>query len=259
MKVLILAGGYGTRLSEETDIRPKPMVEVGGKPIIWHIMKTYSYYGLNEFIILLGYKGYFIKEYFANYLLHQSDVTIDMSKGDIQMHNKSSEPWKVTLLGTGLNAMTGTRIKKAKDYVGKETFMLTYGDGLADINIKETLKFHKKHGKFMTITSAQPSGRFGALNVDKSNRVIDFREKPQGEESWINAGYFICEPEVFDYIGDGDNVVFESEPLKNLVKDEQIFTYKHNSFWMPMDTLRDKIKLNEIYNSKKAPWVVWDD
>lgn len=259
MKALILAGGYGTRLSEETDIRPKPMVEVGGKPIIWHIMKTYSYYGVNEFIILLGYKGYFIKEYFANYILHQSDVTIDMSNGDLQMHNKFSEPWKVTLLDTGLNAMTGARIKKAKDYVGNETFMLTYGDGLADINIKNTLKFHKKHGKFMTMTSAQPDGRFGALNVDKSNRVIDFREKPQGEESWINAGYFICEPEVFNYIGDGNNVVFEKEPLKNLVKDEQIFTYKHNGFWMPMDTLRDKNKLNEIYNSKKAPWVVWAD
>lgn len=259
MKTLILAGGYGTRLSEETDIRPKPMVEVGGKPILWHIMKTYSYYGVNEFIILLGYKGYFIKEYFANYILHQSDVTIDMSNGDMQMHNKSSEPWKVTLLDTGLNAMTGARIKKAKDYIGNETFMLTYGDGLADINIKETLKFHKKHGKFMTMTSAQPVGRFGALNVDKSNRVIDFKEKPQGEESLINAGYFICEPEVFNYIGDGDDVVFEKEPLKNLVKDEQIFTYKHNSFWMPMDTLRDKNKLNEIYNSKKAPWVVWAD
>jgi len=259
MKALILAGGYGTRLSEETDIRPKPMVDVGGKPIIWHIMKTYSYYGVNEFIILLGYKGYFIKEYFANYILHQSDVTIDMSNGDMQMHNKSSEPWKVTLLDTGLNAMTGARIKKAKDYVGNETFMLTYGDGLADINIKDTLKFHTKHGKFMTMTSAQPGGRFGALKVDKNNRVIDFREKPQGEESWINAGYFICEPEVFNYIGDGDNVVFEKEPLKNLVKDEQIFTYKHNSFWMPMDTLRDKHKLNEIYNSKKAPWVVWAD
>ncbi len=259
MKALILAGGHGTRLSEETDIRPKPMVEVGDKPILWHIMKTYSYYGVNEFIILLGYKGYFIKEYFANYILHQSDVTIDMSNGEIQMHNKSSESWKVTLLETGLSAMTGARIKKAKDYIGNETFMLTYGDGLADINIKETLKFHKKHGKFMTMTSAQPDGRFGALNVDKSNRVIDFKEKPQGEDSWINAGYFICEPEVLNYIGDGDDVVFEKEPLKNLVKDKQIFTYKHNSFWMPMDTLRDKKKLNEIYNSKKAPWVVWAD
>lgn len=259
MKALILAGGYGTRLSEETDIRPKPMVEVGGKPILWHIMKTYSFHGVNEFIILLGYKGYFIKEYFANYILHQSDVTIDMSNGDMQMHNKSSEPWKVTLLDTGLNAMTGARIKKAKDYIGNETFMLTYGDGLADIDIKKTLEFHKKHGKFMTMTSAQPDGRFGALNVDTSNRVIDFREKPQGEESWINAGYFICEPEVFNYIGDGDDVVFEKEPLKNLVKDKQIFTYKHNSFWMPMDTLRDKNKLNEIYNIKKAPWVVWTD
>jgi len=175
------------------------------------------------------------------------------------MHNKSSEPWKVTLLDTGLNAMTGARIKKAKDYIGNETFMLTYGDGLADIDIKKTLEFHKKHGKFMTMTSAQPDGRFGALNVDTSNRVIDFREKPQGEESWINAGYFICEPEVLNYIGDGDDVVFEKEPLKNLVKDKQIFTYKHNSFWMPMDTLRDKNKLNEIYNIKKAPWVVWTD
>ena len=259
MKVLILAGGYGTRLSEETDIRPKPMVEVGGKPILWHIMKTYSYYGVNEFIILLGYKGYFIKEYFANYILHQSDVTIDMSNGNIQMHNKSSEPWKVTLLDTGINAMTGARIKKAEDYVGNESFMLTYGDGLAYNNIKKKLNLQKKQKKIKTNTTAQPGSSFGALNVDKSNRVVDFREKPRGEESWIKAGYFICEPEVFNYIGDGDDVVFEKEPLKNLVKDEQIFTYKHNGFWMPMDTLRDKNKLNEIYNSNQAPWVVWDD
>jgi glucose-1-phosphate cytidylyltransferase len=258
MKVLMLAGGFGTRLSEETDIKPKPMVEVGGKPILWHIMKTYSHYGINEFVILLGYKGYYIKEYFANYFLHQSDVTIDMSNGDIQVHNNSSEPWKVTLLNTGLNAMTGARIKKAKSHIGNEPFMLTYGDGVADINIKETLKFHQKHGKLMTMTSAQPDGRFGALNIDENDKVVEFKEKPKGDGSWINAGYFICQPEVLNYIEDGDDVVFEQEPLKDLAKDGQIYTYKHNSFWMPMDSLRDKIKLNKMCENQNAPWMVWN-
>ena len=258
MKVLILAGGFGTRLGEETVIRPKPMVEIGGKPILWHIMKTYSYYGVNEFVILLGYKGYYIKEYFANYFLHQSDVTIDMLNGDMKVHNNSSEPWKVTLLDTGLNAMTGARIKKAKEHIGNETFMLTYGDGVADINVKKTLEFHKKHGKFMTMTSAQPDGRFGALDINENDKVVAFKEKPRGDDSWINAGYFICQPEVLDYIPQGDDAVLEQEPLKNLAKDGQIYTYKHNDFWMPMDSLRDKIKLNEMCEAQDAPWMVWD-
>lgn len=258
MKVLILAGGFGTRLSEETDIRPKPMVEIGGKPILWHIMKTYSHYGINEFVILLGYKGYYIKEYFANYFLHQSDVTIDMSSGDIEVHNNSSEPWKVTLLDTGLNAMTGARVKKAKDHIGNEPFLLTYGDGVANVDIQATLDFHKKHGKLMTMTSAQPDGRFGALDINENDKVVAFKEKPKGDGSWINAGYFVCQPEVLDYIPQGDDAVLEQEPLKNLAKDGQIYTYKHNDFWMPMDSLRDKIKLDEMCESQDAPWMVWD-
>ena len=258
MKALILAGGFGTRLSEETDIKPKPMVEVGGKPILWHIMKTYSHYGINEFVILLGYKGYYIKEYFANYFLHQSDVTIDMSNGDMEVHNNSSEPWKVTLLDTGLNAMTGARVKKAKEHIGNKPFMLTYGDGVADIDIQETLAFHQQHGKLMTMTSAQPEGRFGALNINKNDQVTTFEEKPKGDGSWINAGYFVCQPEVLDYIDNGDDVIFEQEPLKRLAQDAEIFTYKHKGFWMPMDTLRDKTKLNEMYESGNAPWVVWE-
>ena len=258
MKVLLLAGGFGTRLSEETDIRPKPMVEIGGKPILWHIMKTYSQYGFNEFVVLLGYKGYYIKEYFANYFLHQSDVTIDMSNGQMEIHNNSSEPWKVTLLDTGLNSMTGGRIKRAQDFIGDEPFMLTYGDGVADINIKELVKFHKIHGKAMTMTSAQPDGRFGALDIDENNKVNEFKEKPKGDGSWINAGYFVCEPKVFDYITEGDSTVFEQAPLMNLAKDNEVYTYKHKTFWMPMDTLRDKNKLNELWDTNKAPWKVWD-
>ena len=258
MKALILAGGFGTRLSEETDIKRKPMVEVGGKPILWHIMKTYSHYGINEFVILLGYKGYYIKEYFANYFLHQSDVTINMLNGDMEVHNNSSEPWKVTLLDTGLNAMTGARVKKAKEHIGNKPFMLTYGDGVADIDIQETLAFHQQHGKLMTMTSAQPEGRFGALNINKNDQVTTFEEKPKGDGSWINAGYFVCQPEVLDYIDNGDDVIFEQEPLKRLAQDAEIFTYKHEGFWMPMDTLRDKTKLNEMYESGNAPWVVWE-
>jgi len=258
MKALILAGGFGTRLSEETDIKPKPMVEVGGKPILWHIMKTYSHYGINEFVILLGYKGYYIKEYFANYFLHQSDVTINMLNGDMEVHNNSSEPWKVTLLDTGLNAMTGARVKKAKEHIGNKPFMLTYGDGVADIDIQETLAFHQQHGKLMTMTSAQPEGRFGALNINENDQVTTFEEKPKGDGSWINAGYFVCQPEVLDYIDNGDDVIFEQEPLRRLAQDAEIFTYKHKGFWMPMDTLRDKTKLNEMYESGNAPWVVWE-
>jgi len=259
VKVVLLAGGFGTRLSEETDIRPKPMVEIGGKPILWHIMKTYSQYGFNEFIVLLGYKGYYIKEYFANYFLHQSNVTIDVSTGSLEVHNSSSEPWKVTLLDTGLNSMTGGRIKRAQDFIGNEPFMLTYGDGVANINIKKLIEFHKAHGKAVTMTSAQPDGRFGALDIDCNNKVNEFKEKPKGDGSWINAGYFVCESKVFYYITQGDQTIFEQEPLKNLAADGEIFTYKHDDFWMPMDTLRDKIKLNEMCDNKTAPWIVWND
>ena len=258
MKVLLLAGGFGTRLSEETDIRPKPMVEIGGKPILWHIMKIYSYYGFNEFVILLGYKGYYIKEYFANYFLYNSDVTIDLKTNEMQIHNNSSEPWKVTLLDTGLNSMTGSRIKRAQKIIGDEPFMLTYGDGVGNIDIKKLLEFHKSHGRAMTMTSAQPDGRFGALNISDNNQVLEFKEKPKGDGSWINAGFFVCEPKVFDYIKENDeSVVFEQEPLKNLAQDGEIFTYKHNGFWMPMDTLRDKNKLNEMWNINSAPWKLW--
>lgn len=257
MKVVLLAGGFGTRLSEETDVRPKPMVDIGGKPILWHIMKIYSSYGFNEFVILLGYKGYYIKEYFANYFLHQSDVTIDMANNKMEIHNNSSEPWKVTLLDTGLDSMTGGRIKRAQDFIGNEPFMLTYGDGVADINIEKLVNFHKSHGKLLTMTSAQPDGRFGALEIDENNQVKEFKEKPKGDGSWINAGFFVCEPKVFDYITEGDNTVFEQAPLKNLAKEGEIFTYKHYDFWMPMDTLRDKNKLNEMWQEKKAPWKIW--
>ena len=259
MKVVILAGGFGTRLSEETDLRPKPMVEIGSRPILWHIMKTYSHYGINDFVILLGYKGYYIKEYFSNYFLHQSDVTIDMSNGNMEVHNNSSEPWKVTLLDTGLNTMTGSRIKRAKAHIGSEPFMLTYGDGVTDLNINDTLKFHQKHGGLVTMTSAQPEGRFGALNINENNQVSMFKEKPKGDGSWINAGYFICQPEVLDYIGNGDGVVFEQDPLKKLAEDGQIYTYKHKGFWMPMDTLRDKIYLNEMCENNNATWMVWEE
>jgi len=257
MKVLILAGGFGTRLSEETDIKPKPMIEIGGMPIIWHIMKIYSYYGFNDFVILLGYKGYYIKEYFANYFLHQSDVTINIQTGKIDVLSNTSEPWKITLLDTGLNTMTGGRIKRAQKIVGDERFMLTYGDGVSDVNINDLLKFHKSHGKSMTLTSSQPEGRFGALNIEENNQVTHFLEKPKGDGGWINAGFFVCEPKVFDYITEADATVFEKEPLQNLAKDGELFAYKHKGFWKPMDTLRDKLELQKLWDSGKAPWKVW--
>ncbi len=257
MKVLILAGGYGTRISEESDYKPKPMVEIGGKPILWHIMKIYSAYGYNEFVILLGYKGYYIKEYFANYFLHQSDVTIDLKTGEMKIHKNSSEPWKVTLLDTGLDTMTGGRIKRAKKYVGDETFMLTYGDGVGDINIDKLVNFHKKHKGYITVTSVQPDGRFGALDIGENNEVKAFIEKPKGDGGWINAGFFVCEPEIFDYI-DGDETIFEQKPLQNLAKDKVLYTYKHTGFWRPMDTLRDKRELERLWKSGRAPWKVWD-
>ena len=259
MKVLILAGGFGTRLSEETHLKPKPMVEIGGKPILWHIMKIYSAYGFNDFIILLGYKGYYIKEYFANYFLHQSDVTINLQTNEMEIHNNTSEPWKVTLIDTGINTMTGGRIKQAKKYVGNERFMLTYGDGVGDINIKKLLDFHNSHDGYITVTSVQPEGRFGALNIEENNKVTSFMEKPKGDGNWINAGFFVCEPEVFNYIENETNSIFEQEPLKKLAKDGKMYTYKHTGFWKPMDTLRDKRELEKLWNSGKAPWKVWND
>jgi len=259
LKVLLLAGGFGTRLSEETDLRPKPMVEIGGKPILWHIMKLYSYYGFNEFVILLGYKGYYIKEYFANYFLHQSDVTIDIKNNSMDILNNSSEPWKVTLLDTGLRTMTGGRIKRAENFIGNESFMLTYGDGVGNVNINDLVSFHKKNKKFMTMTSCQPEGRFGALNINEDNEVTRFMEKPKGDGNWINAGFFVCEPEVFSFIKNGDQTVFEQQPLQDLAESGEIVTYKHSGFWKPMDTLRDKTKLVEMWDTNNAEWKVWND
>ncbi|MAY82566.1 MAG: glucose-1-phosphate cytidylyltransferase [Flavobacteriales bacterium] len=256
MKVLILAGGFGSRISEETTLKPKPMVEIGGMPILWHIMKIYSHYGFNDFVILLGYKGYVIKEYFSNYFLHQSDVTIDLSSNKMEVHNNSSEPWKVTLIDTGLNTMTGGRIKRAKDHIGNEPFMLTYGDGVANVDLNELNKFHKEHGKLISMTSVQPAGRFGALDIQENDRVATFIEKPKGEGNWINGGFFVCQPEVLDYI-DGDQNVFEREPLEKLAKDGELYTYKHHGFWQCMDTMRDRNHLNEAWDSNKAAWKIW--
>ncbi len=256
MKVLLLAGGFGTRLSEETDVRPKPMVDIGGKPILWHIMKMYSQHGYNEFVILLGYKGYYIKEYFANYFLHQSDVTIDLSTNEMKIHKNTSEPWTVTLLDTGLHTMTGGRVKRAQEIVGNEPFMLTYGDGVSDVNISELVEFHKSHGKSITMTSVQPDGRFGALELDGTN-VTNFLEKPKGDGAWINGGFFVCEPKVFDYIQDGDPTVFEQSPLQNLALDGELMAYKHNGFWKCMDSLNDKKQLNEMLETGKALWKSW--
>jgi glucose-1-phosphate cytidylyltransferase len=257
MKVLILAGGFGSRLSEETILKPKPMVEIGGKPILWHIMKIYSYYGFNEFIILCGYKGYMIKEYFANYYRHMSDLTIDMESNTITHHASHAEPWKVTLVDTGFETMTGGRIKKVQKYVGNEPFLLTYGDGVSDVDISELIKFHENHGKAITMTAVQPEGRFGSLQISANNKVLSFQEKPKGDGSWINGGFFVCQPEVFDYISEGDKTIFERQPLESMAKDGQLFTYKHRGFWKPMDTLRDKTQLEEMIDNGTAPWIKW--
>lgn len=256
MKVLLLAGGFGSRLSEETSLKPKPMVEIGGKPILWHIMKTYSSYGFNEFIILCGYKGYVIKEYFSNYYRHLSDMTIDLANNDVTYHKNSAEPWKVTLVDTGLNSMTGGRIKRVKEYVGEETFMLTYGDGLSDININELVKFHNSHEGAITMSAVQPDGRFGSLQIDEKEQVINFTEKPKGDGAWINGGFFVCDSKVFDYLED-DATIFEKKPLENLANDGELFSFKHKGFWKPMDMLRDKIELEELWDSGKAPWKNW--
>jgi glucose-1-phosphate cytidylyltransferase len=258
MKVVLLAGGFGTRLSEETEIKPKPMVEIGGKPILWHIMKIYSHYGFNEFIVCLGYKGYVIKEYFANYFLHMADVTFDMAENKMEVHQKNAEPWKVTLVDTGDNVMTGGRIKRIQPYVGDEPFMVTYGDGVSDVNIRDLVQFHKKNGKIGTMTAVQPSGRFGSLNISENNKVESFKEKPKGDGSWINGGFFVFQPEIFNYI-DGDSIVFEKEPLEKLAADNSLFSFEHSGFWKPMDTLREKQELEAAWQSGIAPWKVWND
>ncbi|RYY08350.1 MAG: glucose-1-phosphate cytidylyltransferase [Sphingobacteriaceae bacterium] len=256
MKVVLLAGGLGTRLSEETVVKPKPMVEIGGMPILWHIMKIYSTYGFNDFIICLGYKGYMIKEYFANYFLHQSDITIDLSTNQLHIHDSQAEPWKITLVDTGTETMTGGRIKRIRQHVGEETFMLTYGDGLADVNIADLYRFHQENNKICTVTAVQPSGRFGALNILADKSVHSFMEKPKGDGAWINGGYFVCEPAVFDYI-EGDSTLWEKEPMENIAKDEQMMAFEHSGFWKPMDTLREKHELEDDWVSNKAKWKVW--
>jgi glucose-1-phosphate cytidylyltransferase len=256
MKVVILAGGLGTRISEETHLKPKPMIEIGDKPILWHIMKTYSYHGFNDFVICLGYKGYLIKEYFSNYFLHNSDVTFDVKNQQVEVHQNTAEPWRVTLVDTGADTMTGGRVKRIAPYVYNETFMLTYGDGLADIDIKALVKFHQLHGKVATVTAVQPSGRFGAMDITDKHEVIAFQEKPEGDGAWINGGFFVLEPQIFDYI-DGDAIFFEHEPLQNLAKEGALKAYRHNKFWQPMDTLRDKSTLEELWASGKAPWKAW--
>lgn len=257
MKVVILAGGLGTRISEETALRPKPMVEIGGMPIIWHIMKLYSYFGFNDFVICCGYKGYYIKEYFANYFLHQADVTIDLSENSISVHKSNAEPWKITLVDTGINTMTGGRIKRIQPFVSEEPFMLTYGDGISDVNIHALVDFHKKSGKYATLTAVQPSGKFGAIDLNKSGEVLSFHEKPKGDSAWINGGFFLLEPQIFDYITEGDNTIWERSPLEKLTRDNQLNAFKHTGFWKPMDTLRDKVELEESWASKEAPWKIW--
>lgn len=257
MKVVILAGGLGTRLSEETRLLPKPMVEIGGKPILWHIMKIYSYFGFNEFVILTGYKSHVIKDYFVHYYQQYSDITVDMVNNTVDIHRMQTEPWKVTMLYTGQDTMTGGRIKRAQEYIGNEPFLLTYGDGVADVNINEVIKSHKASKKLVTMTAVQLSGRFGALVIKDDNMITSFMEKPKGDESWINGGFFVCEPQVFDYIKDGDATIFERAPLETLAREGQLNAYKHNGFWQPMDTLKDKNDLTKMWQEDRAPWTFW--
>jgi glucose-1-phosphate cytidylyltransferase len=256
MKVVLLAGGMGTRLSEETVVRPKPMVEIGGKPILWHIMKMYSHYGFNDFIICLGYKGYMIKEYFANYFLHTSDVTFDILHNQMEVHQKYAEPWKVTLVDTGDHTMTGGRVKRIQSYVNGEPFLLTYGDGVADLNIAQLVAFHQAHRKHVTVTATQPIGRFGALTLERDNIVKNFMEKPIGDGGWINGGFFVMQPEVFRYITD-DSTTLERDPMEKLAGEGELVAFKHYGFWQAMDTLRDKIHLEDLWASNKAPWKLW--
>ena len=256
MKAVILAGGFGTRLSEETSLKPKQMVEIGGKPILWHILKLYSHYGILDFIICCGYKGYIIKEYFANYFLHQSDVTFDMVKNEMQVHQKRVEPWKITLVDTGMHTMTGGRLKRVEQYLkNEEAFCFTYGDGVGNIDIKALIEFHKHHGKLATLTATYPPGRFGAINL-RDDEIESFQEKPKGDGGMINGGFFVLSPTVMDRI-ENDSTIWEQEPLNGLARDGQLMAYKHEDFWQPMDTLRDKLKLQELWEQGKAPWEVW--
>lgn len=255
MKAVILAGGLGTRISEESHLKPKPMIEIGGKPILWHIMKIYSHHGINDFVICLGYKGYIIKEYFANYFLHMSNVTFDMASNQMKVHEHNAEPWRVTLIDTGQETLTGGRLKRVRDYVGDDTFCFTYGDGVTDLDIGETIKFHREHGKKATVTAIQPPGRYGALNLD-GNAVSSFQEKPAGDGAWINGGFFVLEPSVFDYI-QGDKTGWESQPLQQLAQEGQLMSYQHAGFWQAMDTLRDKTHLEELWINN-PPWKAWE-
>ena len=256
MKAVILAGGLGTRISEESHLKPKPMIEIGGKPILWHVMKIYSHYGINDFVICLGYKGYVIKEYFANYFLHMSDVTFDMRGNDMKVHQKHVEPWRVTLVDTGENTLTGGRLKRVQEYIGSDSFCLTYGDGVADVDIGALIAFHKKHGKRATVTAIQPPGRYGALDLNDS-LVSSFQEKPAGDGAWINGGFFVLEPSVLDII-EGDKTSFESTPLVKLAEHRSLHAYQHKGFWQAMDTLRDKNQLEDLWNTGHPPWKVWE-
>jgi glucose-1-phosphate cytidylyltransferase len=255
MKAVILAGGYGTRISEETQIRPKPLIEIGGMPLLWHIMKTYSTYDINEFVICCGYKGYMIKEYFANYFLHMSDVTFDITQNKMEVHQKFAEPWKITLVDTGLETMTGGRLKRIKNYLDDETFCFTYGDGLSDINISNLINFHNKKNTLATVTAVQPPGKFGVLNI-QNETVVNFNEKILGDGGWINGGYFVLEPEVLDYI-ENDKTIWEREPLEKLTKEGNLSAYRHKEFWHPMDTLWDKNYLEDLWKENNAPWKTW--
>ena len=257
MKVVILAGGLGTRLSEETYLIPKPMVEIGGRPILWHIMKIYSYWGFNEFIILTGYKSHFIKEYFINYYTRYSDITVDMVQNSVEIHNHRTEPWKVTMLYTGQRTMTGGRLLRARNILGEERFMLTYGDGVGDINIPELLEFHDKSNRTVTITAVQPTGRFGSMVIEPDNGVSSFLEKPRGDGGWINGGFFVMEPGIFDFLDHGDETILERDPLEKLAAAGQIAAYKHTSFWKSMDTLKDKNELTNLWLNGNASWALW--
>ena len=257
MKVVILAGGFGTRISEESGIRPKPMVEIGGQPILWHILKIYSYYGLNDFVICLGYKGGAIKDYFATYLLHSSNVTFDLAKNRIDVHQNGAEPWRVTLIDTGENSMTGGRLKRIQKYLDNETFCMTYGDGVSNVDVSKLIQFHRAQGVHATLTAALPPGRFGAFALSaNSTKIATFQEKPEGDGAWVNSGFFVLEPQVFDYIA-GDSTVFEREPLERLANEGQLVAYKHHGFWQPMDSLRDKNVLESLWQSGNPPWRVW--
>ena len=255
MKTVLLAGGFGTRITEETHLKPKPMIEIGGMPILWHIMKTYSAHNINDFVICCGYKGYIIKEYFSNYSLHMSDVTLDIKNNKVEVHHQSAEPWKITLVDTGLETMTGGRLKKVKQYLDNETFCFTYGDGLSDVNITDLINFHKNQKSLATITAVRPPGRFGTLNVE-SEKILTFTEKPAGDGNWINGGYFVLEPSVLDFIKD-DTTVWERDPLEKLAKEGHLSAFKHNGFWHPLDTLRDKNYLEDLWSHGNAPWKVW--